>query len=350
MDKKCVVIDVNLAVVLGVSESIILQQMSYWLEKSTHIIEERPWIFNSYTNWQKQLPFFCESTIRRLIKKLEDMGIILSGNFNKCKMDKTKWYSIDYDALDKLQEKSDSLIYANKEQMDEPTHETSCSNLAVDEVNFTKPIPEITPETNLKDVVVEVENRPLSADYKAEKTGKIVRPNVHGNNDKNACFNPRDLDAVINFFSSNIHLPTPHEREKLRLLYEDLKGGDLIIKAMEIAVENRVRTFRYIESILYNWIDLNLHTLSEAEEYMQNYKESHKNQKIHLESKGSAPKAIKEGKDDNHGTKKCSNWGARQHSNYNKKTQGEVQGKYAGFRPDEPELPEFTDEDFAEFL
>lgn len=325
MDKKCVVIDVNLAVVLGVSESIIVQQMSYWLEKSTHIIEGRPWIFNSYANWQKQLPFFCESTIRRLIKKLEDMRIILSANFNKCKMDKTKWYSIDYDALNRLEEKDNSLIYANKEQMDETTDEASCSNLAVDEINLTKAIPEITPETTPKDVVVvEKRARPLE--------GKVR------------------FDEIINFFSSNLHLPTPHEGEKLRLLYEDLKGGDLILKAMEIAVENRVRTFRYIESILYNWMDLNLHTLDEVEEYLQNYKESHKNQRIYLENKSSTSEVAKEGRDDNHGTKKYSNWGDRQHSNYNKKTQGEVQGKYAGFRPEEPELPEFTDEDFAEFL
>lgn len=41
-------------------------------------------------------------------------------------MDKTKWYSIDYDALNKLQEKDDSLISANKEQMDETTDEESC--------------------------------------------------------------------------------------------------------------------------------------------------------------------------------------------------------------------------------
>ncbi|WP_052085629.1 DnaD domain protein [Clostridium sp. HMP27] len=311
MDKKCVVIDVNLAVVLGVSESIIVQQMSYWLEKSTHIIEGRPWIFNSYANWQKQLPFFCESTIRRLIKKLEDMGIILSGNFNKCKMDKTKWYSIDYDALNRLQQKDDNLTYANKEQMDETTHEENCSNLAVDEINLTKAIPESTPETTPKDVVVVEEVSRLE-----EKAG---------------------FDEVINFFSSNLHLPTPHEREKLRLLYEDLKGGDLIIRAMEIAVENRVRTFRYIESILYNWIDLNLHSLSEVHEYMQNYK-------------ASTPGVTKERKDDNHGTKKYSNWGDRQHSIYNKKAQGEVQGKYAGFRAEEPELPEFTEEDFDEFL
>lgn len=181
----------------------------------------------------------------------------------------------------------------------------------MDETNFTKPIPEITPETSLKDVVVEKMDRPLKR--------KV------------------SFDEVINFFSSNIHLPTPHEREKLRLLYEDLKGGDLIIKAMEIAVENRVRTFRYIESILYNWMDLNLHTLSEVEEYMQNYKVS-------------TSGVIKERKDDNHGTKKYSNWGDRQHSSYNKKTQGEVQGKYAGFRPEEADLPGFTEEDFAEFL
>lgn len=312
MDKKCVILDVNLAVILGVSESIIVQQMIYWLEKSNHIIDGRPWIFNSYVNWQKQLPFFCESTIRRLIKKLEDMGIILSGNFNKSKMDKTKWYSINYDALNKLQENF------NNEQMNETFEEKNCSNLAVDETNFTKPIPEITPETNLKDVVVESED------------------------------NPTNFDAVINFFSSNIHLPTTHECEKLKLLYEDIKNPDLIIKAMEIAVENRVRTFRYIESILYNWMDLGLHTLSEVQEYMQNYKEAGKNQRAYLKNIKSNAGAAQEGKDDNHGEKKCST--ASQYSSYNKKAQREVQGKYAGFKPEEPKLPEFTEEDFAEFL
>lgn len=314
MDKKCVILDVNLAVILGVSESIIVQQMIYWLERSKHIIEGRPWIFNSYVNWQKQLPFFCESTIRRLIKKLEDMEIILSGNFNKSKMDKTKWYSINYDALNKLQQDF------NNEQMNKTFEEKNCSNLSVDETNFTKPIPEITPETNLKDVVVEAKD------------------------------NPTNFDAVINFFSSNIHIPTPHECEKLRLLYRDIKSPALIIKAMEIAVENRVRTFRYIESILYNWMDLGLHTLSEVQEYMQSYKEALKIQRPHLENKGSTSEVTKVRKDDSHGTKKCSNCGDRQHSSYNKKTQREVQGKYAGFRPDEPEFPEFTDEDFAEFL
>lgn len=101
---KPVVINTELAVILGLSESIIIQQMNCWLERSTYIIEERPWVFNSYSSWQKQLPFFCESTIRRLIRKLEDMEIILSANFNKSKMDKTKWYSLNYDALAKLQE------------------------------------------------------------------------------------------------------------------------------------------------------------------------------------------------------------------------------------------------------
>lgn len=362
LNKNCIVVDVGLAMILGLSETIIVEQMNYWLERSTHIIEGRPWIYNTYAAWQTQLPFFCERTIRRIINKLEIMGIILSGNFNKSKMDKTKWYSLNYDILDKLQnealDRESCKLNPNNKKSYEDTHlngtdlycgqtvqihidsdKSMGTDLPVDKDASTKAIPEITPETNSKEEVVEA--RPLG---KNSKTMEVDEDETIGITAEDKSKNFSD---IINFFSSNIHLPTPHECEKLRLLYEDIKSPDLIIKAMEISVENRARSFRYIESILYNWMDLNLHSLNEVQEYMQNYKEAGKNQRTHLENKGSTPGVSKERKDDNHGEKKCS--GTRQYSSYNKKAQGEVQGKYSGLKPEEPKLPEFTEEDFAEF-
>ena len=40
--------------------------------------------------------------IKRALKNLEEKGIIITGNFNKLKMDRTKWYTIDYEKLDNL--------------------------------------------------------------------------------------------------------------------------------------------------------------------------------------------------------------------------------------------------------
>ena len=40
--------------------------------------------------------------MKRQFDWLEERGIVITGNYNKLKFDRTKWYTIDYDALDRL--------------------------------------------------------------------------------------------------------------------------------------------------------------------------------------------------------------------------------------------------------
>ena len=102
LDEYPIMFHSSLAVVLGLNEAILLQKINLWLNCKPHDADGRSWIYNSYKSWQEQLPFFSESTIKRALKNLEDKGIIITGNFNKMKMDRTKWYSIDYKKLDEL--------------------------------------------------------------------------------------------------------------------------------------------------------------------------------------------------------------------------------------------------------
>jgi hypothetical protein len=89
----------SLAVAIGLNEAIFLQQLHYWLVSSKHEHEGRRWVYNSLDEWKKQLPFFGLSTIRRTIDELRKSGLLLVGNFNPSKSDRTLWYSIDYDML-----------------------------------------------------------------------------------------------------------------------------------------------------------------------------------------------------------------------------------------------------------
>lgn len=108
LDSRPLVIVPELACLLGVSEAIILQQMHYWLEinrkEERNIKEGFCWTYNSVAEWQKQIPFYTTKTIQRTITKLENMGILLSGNYNKANFDRTKWYRINYDVLENLME------------------------------------------------------------------------------------------------------------------------------------------------------------------------------------------------------------------------------------------------------
>ena len=99
----------TLATAIGLNEAIILQQMHYWLATSQHVHDGRKWIYNSYPSWQKQFPFWSVETIKRTIKHLEDTGVVVSGNYNTMKIDKTKWYSIDYEKLPTIEELSPTM-------------------------------------------------------------------------------------------------------------------------------------------------------------------------------------------------------------------------------------------------
>lgn len=102
--KHPILVDTDLAVVIGLKEAVVAQQLNYWLHsKSAKIIDGRRWIYNTYEKWQKDsFPFFTIATIRRTFGSLEKQKIVLTGNFNKAGFDKTKWYSIDEERLDEL--------------------------------------------------------------------------------------------------------------------------------------------------------------------------------------------------------------------------------------------------------
>lgn len=102
--KHPILVDPDLATVIGLNEAIVLQQLNYWLHsKSAKRIDGHLWIYNTYENWQKQnFPFWSIPTIRRTFTSLKKKGIVVTSNFNKAGFDKTKWYSIDETILNQL--------------------------------------------------------------------------------------------------------------------------------------------------------------------------------------------------------------------------------------------------------
>ncbi|KZU55214.1 replication protein [Lactiplantibacillus plantarum] len=90
----------SLAVKVGLNEAIVLQQFHYWLNRSNNERDGYKWIYNSYTSWHKQFPFWSIKTLKRAITSLEKDEFLISGNYNKAGFDKTKWYRINYEKLE----------------------------------------------------------------------------------------------------------------------------------------------------------------------------------------------------------------------------------------------------------
>lgn len=133
----------ELATKIGLNESIILQQIHYWLEinkkSNTNYYDGRHWTFNSYDQWQNQFPFWSVRTIRRTISKLEISGLVISGNYNKLKIDNTKWYTINYKMLGNL----DNMPCGQNDQ----TEGSKCPDT---KDKMTTPLPETKSKTKSK--------------------------------------------------------------------------------------------------------------------------------------------------------------------------------------------------------
>lgn len=136
----------QLATKIGLNEAIVLQQVNYWLVQCGKERDGRSWIFNTYPDWEKQFPFFSLSTIRRTIKKLEDMNLLITGNYNKLKIDQTKWYTIDFDILNSRYVQNEQACNSSILKNGQANSSNCNSHLS----KLNRPIPETTPEINKK--------------------------------------------------------------------------------------------------------------------------------------------------------------------------------------------------------
>ena len=155
----------SLARELGLNEAIMLQQMHYWLIKSSYEFEGVKWFYKTLEDWQTEFPFWSTMTIRRTLTNLEKQKVIRIGNFNKKKFDKTKWYTIEYQCVNRRCVQYEQTMCSNRTD--------GCVQF---EQTYTREYTETTTENNgseekpLKVVWTEETNHII--DYLNKRTGK----------------------------------------------------------------------------------------------------------------------------------------------------------------------------------
>lgn len=95
----------------GLNEAIVLNQLHYWLQinekNGCNNHDGHFWVYSTYEAWQERdFDFWSVTTIKRLLLKLEKMGVVVVARYNKSSYNNTKWYTIDYEVLEKLVDKS----------------------------------------------------------------------------------------------------------------------------------------------------------------------------------------------------------------------------------------------------
>jgi hypothetical protein len=105
----------SLAKAIGLNEAIILQQIHYWLDPRMNKNEREGahWVYNSYNQWQYQFSFMSKRTIQRAVLSLEKQSLLITKKINQHNGDSTKWYTINYENLNKIGDSTPSAKMAS---------------------------------------------------------------------------------------------------------------------------------------------------------------------------------------------------------------------------------------------
>ncbi|WP_099354736.1 DnaD domain-containing protein [Fredinandcohnia onubensis] len=273
LNERPLIVVPTLAKLLGTNESIILQQIHYWLQRSKHIKLGRKWVYLTYDQLVEQIPFISKSTIKRAILKLENKGYLTSQNFNKLKLDKTKWYTINYENLNELKDDGicEDLTFMEEElipsdqpeqvvgsdgaddvfNLDSPCvqiEQSSGSTWHVEEFNLNTPIPKITTEITTK------------ITSETSSSSKDVQQN-HEKEDPFQFFEQNGFGTIGSFIA-----------DKIKAWCNEL-SDELVIKAMKLAVENSsTKRWSYAEAVLRDWVDKGYQTLDDVHAGRLHYK------------------------------------------------------------------------------
>lgn len=88
----------TLVKLVGLNEAIVVQQIHCCITKDGHEKDGYLWVYDSCNEWRKYFPFWNKWTIRRIVSKLEQSGIVVLVNHNE----QIKSCRIDYKKLQQL--------------------------------------------------------------------------------------------------------------------------------------------------------------------------------------------------------------------------------------------------------
>lgn len=95
------VIRTELVRYFGLNTTLFLTQLDYLLDHSVNIHDGHHWTYHTYRDWEAELGL-SRSTIQRIVHRLKQQGILICGCYNRFRYDRTTWFRLDYEALQRM--------------------------------------------------------------------------------------------------------------------------------------------------------------------------------------------------------------------------------------------------------
>lgn len=284
-NEQPIVINRKLAKCLGLKEAVVFQQIHYWLELNkrtkNNFKENKYWTYNSIKAWhENEFDFLSLRTVERTLQKLEKDGLLESKTFNKMAGDKTKWYTINYDKLLEVCNKSLSEkeilsikrkeagrkgaeVKATKKELSNPIQpiwqdgdpynqlgRTIQPTWQNDTTNLAEAIPEITTEIT---------------------TETSISSSSKGNT-------PNSIYSLIDLFDNSICKLKKTTTVKF-MNYIEKYDQDFIKAIIAYCEERNAKSFSYFQKTIDRYISEDITTVDALNSSIENFKDENKTKK-----------------------------------------------------------------------
>ena len=130
----------------GADIAIFLHNLVFWVERNrangVNFRDGRYWTYNTIEALAQRYPLWSKDQIKRIIAKCRERGLILVGEYNSDRRDRTKWYSPSDEIL--------ALYGVNLQMAKSPCQEAESPQT---DGEIATALPESIPESNIPPIV-----------------------------------------------------------------------------------------------------------------------------------------------------------------------------------------------------
>lgn len=147
--------DPTIAKEIGVEEAIMLSNISFWVAKNqankNNFHEGYYWTYNTTEAFVELFPFWTVEQVKRILRNLTKAGYVKKGRFNKKGYDRTCWFTVVNQPMDKLVP-TNGLVGTNQPIPDNKPYSKQQINTDVSEQDVQTPKPKVLVSGQLPDI------------------------------------------------------------------------------------------------------------------------------------------------------------------------------------------------------
>lgn len=298
MKNKPLVVDRDLATLIGLNEAIVLQQIEYWVNikeesdqkelktKDQNYVDGHYWTYNSVEDWTLEFPFWSYDTVKRTLKKLRDNDLVVTGNYNDLGADRTIWYRPNHAKLIELEPKLVEIKKAKlakaekRKNTNKKSNSAKCTNEENSQFSNEKSVEALKTDNSAKCTNGLGQNAPMDQGNMHQpipKTSPKTSPKISPSSSSKG-ETPTSIHPLVELFNGSICELKKTTTVKF-MKYVEKYDKEFIEAMIAYCEERNAHSYSYFAKAIERYINDGITTVADMEKSIENFKGVNKKRK-----------------------------------------------------------------------